>query len=146
ASRGLRARRRGGRAARALRRAAAGPALATAAVMEPGSPRRSAEVPRGRPAEPYRFVIVVAPPDGVRALAHLLRRLPADLAAPVALLQHRPSCVPDLLGTVLSRIAALSVTSVGPHGIWPERGHLYIAPVDHCLEVDAGGRLTAAAS
>jgi two-component system, chemotaxis family, protein-glutamate methylesterase/glutaminase len=109
--------------------------------MEP-APRISHELTRGPAPEPYRLVVLAAPAGGARALAGILRKLPADFGAPVALVQDRPSCVPDLLATVLSRIAELPVVTVGAGGEPLERGRLYIAPVDHHLLVDARGRLT----
>jgi chemotaxis response regulator CheB len=105
--------------------------------------RRPDALARAGGPGPYRLVVIAAPAGGVRALARILRRLPPDFGAPVALVQYRPPTVPDLLGTVLSRIVALPVRTVGPTGQPLEPGHLYIAPADHHLFIDGAGQLAA---
>ncbi len=84
-----------------------------------------------------RDVIVIgASKGGIEAVHSLVRSLPADLEAAVAVVVHTHPTSPRLLADIIGRDAALR-TVYGTQGVKLERGHVYIAPPDLHLTVTA---------
>jgi two-component system chemotaxis response regulator CheB len=77
---------------------------------------------------------------GLTALCRLMRSLPADLEAALAVVLHTPARSPGLLADIVGRHTELSV-SYGGSGRSVERGHVYIAPPDYHLLVRSPGVL-----
>jgi two-component system chemotaxis response regulator CheB len=91
-------------------------------------------VPRG----PY--VAIAASTGGPKALARLLRDLPADLGAAVLIVQHISRGFSTHLARWLDTNCPLRV-SEAVSGVRPRSGHVYLAPSDHHLELTSAGRL-----
>lgn len=92
------------------------------------------------------IVVVAASAGGLRALQALLRSLPADFPAPIAIVQHRGPQMPDLLTAILSSSTALRVCTA-TEGCQLEPGVVYVCPpgvhmtAGPVLRVMAGPRL-----
>lgn len=83
----------------------------------------------------HDIIVVGASAGGVDALPRLIATLPANLPASVFIVLHIPAQGPDLLPQIIRRTASLSVS----HGVDGERirkGHVYVAPPDHHLQLD----------
>jgi two-component system chemotaxis response regulator CheB len=86
-------------------------------------------------------VVVGASAGGVDALKRLVRDLPADLDAPVAVVLHVPPTVPSALPQILDRAGALPAGHA-EDGDRLEPGRIYVAPPDyHLLVRDDGVRV-----
>jgi len=99
----------------------------------PAVPRPRAGAPRTSRA-PVELVVVGVSTGGPNALAALVPRLPADLPAPVAIVQHMPPMFTRLLAERLDAHAALRVAE-GADGAQVDAGQVWIAPGDRHLEV-----------
>jgi two-component system chemotaxis response regulator CheB len=84
-----------------------------------------------------RIVVVGASAGGVEALVAIARALPADLAAPVAVVLHTPAAGPSALPAILARAGPLDARHAR-HGESLEAGTIYVAPPDHHLLVRDG--------
>jgi two-component system chemotaxis response regulator CheB len=83
----------------------------------------------------HDIIVVGASAGGVDALPRLIGSLPADLPASIFVVLHIPAQGRDMLPEIIRRTASLSVA----HGVEGERvrkGHVYVAPPDHHLQVD----------
>ncbi len=81
------------------------------------------------------IIVIGASAGGVDALPKLIGSLPADLPASVFIVLHIAAQGRDLLPQIIRRVAFLPVG----HGVDGEkirRGHVYVAPPDHHLQVD----------
>ena len=75
---------------------------------------------------------------GLRAVGDLLAGLPDDFAPPIVVAQHRtPDSSQDALAGILSRHTPLPVRDAGDKDPI-EPGHVYLAPPDYHLMVEAG--------
>jgi two-component system chemotaxis response regulator CheB len=102
------------------------------------APRRPSEPPaRGR--QRARAVFVAASTGGPRALAEMLRGLPAALSAPIVIVQHMPAMFTGYLAHGLASQCALRVSEAYP-GARLEPGQVWIAPGDHHLTVRLSAR------
>lgn len=87
--------------------------------------------------EPPWIVVVGASAGGIAALTTLVRGLPEQLAAAVAVVLHLPSLGTSVLPSILDRASMLP--AVAAHdGDELRSGHIYVAPVDHHLVVSPG--------
>jgi two-component system chemotaxis response regulator CheB len=79
-------------------------------------------------------VVVASSTGGPNALAEMIPRLPAALAAPVLIVQHMPPIFTRHLAERLNNAGPLQVREAegGEH---PRAGEVWIAPGDHHLEV-----------
>ena len=86
-----------------------------------------------------KLVAIGASYGGLYALMDLLGGLTTDFAAPIVVVQHRSADERDetRLGHVLSRYSVLPVRDAD-HGEQIEPGHVYLAPSDYHLLIDAG--------
>jgi two-component system, chemotaxis family, protein-glutamate methylesterase/glutaminase len=83
----------------------------------------------------YGLVVVGASWGGLAALSRLVADLPADLAVPVALVQHRSKESDHVLAQLLQERTELRVREVeDKEPIVP--GHVYVAPPDYHMLVD----------
>jgi two-component system, chemotaxis family, protein-glutamate methylesterase/glutaminase len=100
----------------------------------------TASAPRPRTAKsPARILVAIAASaDGVEALVTVLKGLPGDLPAAVAIVQHRTTALPDDLVRVLLRATALPV-KVAEEGEPLSGSSIYVAPPDAHLTVMADG-------
>jgi two-component system chemotaxis response regulator CheB len=84
-----------------------------------------------------RIIVIGASLSGIDALSKLVGELPADLPAPVLIVQHVASHSPGMLPQILSRAGPLpavhpkSSTSLEP-------GRIYVAPPDRHMLVEKG--------
>src|SRR3954453_7305806 len=86
----------------------------------------------------YRDVIVVgASAGGVEALERLVAGLPRELPASIFVVLHLLPSGASLLDSILSRAGPLAATAA-VDGERFERGHIYVAPPDHHLLLQAG--------
>lgn len=86
----------------------------------------------------YELIVVGASWGGLDALSELLQGLPDELAAAVAIVQHRArDPEPGLFVTILQRRTSRPVVEVSDKE--PIRaGHVYVAPPDYHLLVEPG--------
>ena len=83
----------------------------------------------------HDIIVIGASAGGLDALPRLIGSLPADLPASVFVVLHispqGPSQVPDIIG----RATSLSVAH-GVHGEGVRKGHVYVAPPNHHLQLE----------
>ena len=106
--------------------------LDAAAAAEPAAPRRRSSL-----------VALAASAGGVHALSVVVAALPADLAAPVVIVQHLAPRHPSHMAEILSRQTTLHVKQARD-GEALRHGVVYIAPPDRHLLVNRDGTLTLA--
>lgn len=86
---------------------------------------------------PCELVVIGASRGGLRALEAVLGALPAGFGPPVAIVQHRDKTAPETLAELLQRRSPRPVVEAeDKQPIRP--GHVYLAPADYHLLVDAG--------
>jgi two-component system, chemotaxis family, protein-glutamate methylesterase/glutaminase len=85
----------------------------------------------------HDIIVIGASAGGVEALRHLVRELPADLAAAIFVVLHVPAQSPSILPLILDREGALGVTHA-VDGEPIEHGRIYVAPPDNHLMVERG--------
>jgi two-component system, chemotaxis family, protein-glutamate methylesterase/glutaminase len=87
-----------------------------------------------------RVIVVGASAGGVRALKELVSKIPADIDAAVLVVMHVEPSGPGLLPQILNNAGPLP--SCHPKsGQRVERGHVYVAPPDFHMLVDAQGHI-----
>lgn len=115
--------------ARAIVSPVSAPAGAPRAPEEPTIRRRSS-------APPSRIVVIGSSTGGPNALTEILTGLPADLAAPVVIVQHLPANFTPFLARRLDAAGPLVVHEAqSGDRLFP--GQVWIAPGDRHLEVHA---------
>jgi two-component system chemotaxis response regulator CheB len=93
------------------------------------------ETGSGAPQGSYGIVVVGASWGGLHAIGEIVAGLPADLNAPVAVVQHRSRESDHLLGELLQDRTDMTVREVDDkEPILP--GHVYVAPPDYHMLVD----------
>jgi two-component system chemotaxis response regulator CheB len=85
---------------------------------------------------PLRVVALVASAGGLAVLTTILAVLPADFPASLLVVQHIAPDRPSSLAYILRQQTALSVTEARGFEML-EAGHVYIAPPDHHMVVNA---------
>jgi len=80
------------------------------------------------------IVAVGTSTGGPRALLTLLKGIPADIPAPIVIVQHMPAGFTKSLAERLDHTTDLHVKEA-EHGEILQNGHAYIAPGDHHMEV-----------
>ncbi|MBV9850942.1 MAG: chemotaxis protein CheB [Armatimonadetes bacterium] len=89
------------------------------------------------PKNGHDIIVIGASAGGVEALAALAQGLPADLPAAVFVVLHVPAFAPSVLPAILSRKGPMPARHPSDgESIRP--GHIYVAPPDHHLLVEAG--------
>lgn len=91
-------------------------------------------------AEPVRCVAIAASTGGPAALQQILSTLPAQLEAPVFIVQHIAAGFTPGLVDWLATTSAPKVV-VASTGIVPRPGCVYVAPDNHHLSVDKTGKI-----
>jgi two-component system chemotaxis response regulator CheB len=87
------------------------------------------------PQGSYGIVVVGASWGGLHAIGEIVAALPGDLAAPLAVVQHRSRESDHLLSELLQDRTAMAVREVDDkEPILP--GHVYVAPPDYHMLVD----------
>jgi len=76
------------------------------------------------------IVTIGASAGGIEALIRLFDKLPADLAATIAVVIHRPAYYVSVLDQILGRHTALRVVEPS-HGDPVKTGHVYLGPRDY---------------
>ncbi len=118
---------------------------AAAADRSPATGPSPCPVPRGLPdrragpREPLDVVAVGISTGGPPALAEMLPRLPADLRAPVLVVQHMPPVFTRSLAEALDRRCALAVRE-GADGQPIGPGEVWIAPGGRQMRVARSGQ------
>ena len=82
------------------------------------------------------IIVVGSSAGGVEALTALVRRLPADLPASIFVVQHVPSEHKSMLPRILGSVGKIPVSHPAD-GEKFERKHIYVAPSDHHLLLEA---------
>jgi len=96
---------------------------------------------RQRAVEPAAAIAIGVSTGGPNALAEVIPRLPANLAAPVFIVQHMPPVFTKMLADRLSRVSAIPVVEAR-HGDEVKDGCAYVAPGDwHMVVAREGGRV-----
>ena len=85
----------------------------------------------------HEIIVVGASAGGVDAVPRLISSLPPYLPASVFVVLHIPALGPDLLAEIVGCRAALKVSN-GADGEKIQPGHIYLAPPDRHLQVEAG--------
>ena len=88
--------------------------------------------------EAHRIVVIGASSGGIEALRRLMSRLTPDFPAPICIVVHTSPQSPGLLAKILADSGPLPTTTAST-GMVLERGHIYVAPPDHHLLIEAGG-------
>jgi two-component system chemotaxis response regulator CheB len=83
---------------------------------------------------PIEVVCIGTSTGGPNALAEVFRDLPADLPVPVVVVQHMPPMFTAMLAERLNAQSAVACHE-GAEGQIIERGHAYVAPGGHHMEV-----------
>ena len=86
---------------------------------------------------PLDLIVIGASLGGLTAIRRLVSSLPGDFPIPIAMVQHRGVYQDDSLRGVLQVSTSLCVVEVEDK-LPIEAGHLYVAPQDYHLLVDAG--------
>jgi two-component system chemotaxis response regulator CheB len=81
---------------------------------------------------------MAASAGGINALQAVLSALPADFPAPIAVIQHRSTSLPNLLARVLARCIPLAV-KIAEQSEAMQPGTVYPAPPDLHLTVHSDG-------
>ena len=82
------------------------------------------------------IIVVGASAGGLDAMSRILASLPHPLSVPIVLVQHR-SASSDALCEVLQRYSGSPLTEVTDKEP-VEAGHVYVAPADYHLLIEAG--------
>lgn len=98
-------------------------------------------VPVRAPAQRVEVVSVAASTGGPAALATILGALPADLPAPLLVVQHIAAGFDAGLVNWLDRVSPLSVR-LAVDGTGLRAGEVLVAPQDHHLGIDGAGRVS----
>jgi len=91
--------------------------------------------------ERYEIVALASSAGGLAALTRLLSALPADFSAAIVVVQHLDPRHNSLMSEILSRRTPLLVQQAA-EGDHLTPGHVYIAPPDHHLLVNADRTLS----
>ncbi len=89
---------------------------------------------------PPELVVIGASTGGPKALATILRALPADYALPIVVVQHISRGFADSLVAWLAEVAPMAVR-FAQTGRRPEPGVVHFAPEGHDIALEPGGRL-----
>lgn len=93
-------------------------------------------------SEIKQIILIGTSTGGPRALQEVIPHLPANLPAPVLVVQHMPPGFTKSLANRLNSISAIEVKEA-EHGELIQTGKVYIAPGDYHLETDnSNGCLT----
>jgi two-component system chemotaxis response regulator CheB len=91
--------------------------------------------PRTGVVPPYVGVVVAVSTGGPQALGPALRTIPADLAAPVFVVQHAPAWMMETFAPRLASDVQLPV-ELAQDGARPQPGRIYLANGDRHLAID----------
>src|SRR5262245_44350736 len=92
------------------------------------------------PDERYDLVAIASSAGGIRALSVVLGGLRAPFGAAIVVVQHLDPRHDTMIARVLSRPSRLPVR-LATHHEFAQAGTIYVAPPDHHLLVEPGGRL-----
>src|SRR5947208_3866794 len=84
-----------------------------------------------------RIVVIGASSGGIEAMRTLFAALPQDFVVPICLVVHISPEAPGLLASMLGRKSLLPVTTAAD-GEQLLAGHVYVAPPDRHLLIEAG--------
>jgi len=102
--------------------------------MTPTSAPGNGSTRSSRRSSAYDLIAIAASAGGIAALLRILRALPADLALPMVIVQHRSAHRPEMLPRVLERATGLRV-KLAERGELLTAGTIYVAPADYHLVV-----------
>ena len=85
----------------------------------------------------HPIVAIGASAGGFQALSLILRRLPAELAGSIAIVQHRRADESSLLAELMGQRSNLPVIEPN-HGTPLKPGHVYVAPADYHMLIEPG--------
>lgn len=88
-----------------------------------------------------RVIVIGTSAGGLNALTKLISQLQSDFPVPLLVVQHiSADATGDVLLNALNEVGTLKCLHA-KNGSKPEPGHLYLAPSDHHLMVDSGGKM-----
>jgi two-component system, chemotaxis family, protein-glutamate methylesterase/glutaminase len=90
---------------------------------------------------PFGVVGIAASAGGLRALTAIVSALPAELSAPIVVVQHLDPRHPSLMAGILARATRLMVKEA-QEGEGLRTGVVFLAPPDRHLLVNANGTLS----
>lgn len=85
----------------------------------------------------HELVAIGASAGGFQALSLILRRLTAEFAGSIAIVQHRRADESSLLAELMGQRSNLPVIEPD-HGTPLKPGHVYVAPADYHLLIEPG--------
>lgn len=88
----------------------------------------------------FDIVAIAASAGGLKAISHILAKLPANFPCAIVIVQHLDRYHPSLMADILSRYTPLLVKEA-QQGDRVKPGTVYIAPPDHHLLVNPDGTL-----
>src|SRR5688572_33026128 len=86
------------------------------------------------------IVVIGASLGGIEALKMLVAAFPNDLKAAIFVVVHIASTSPGVLPSILQRATRLSASNARD-GEEMRHGHIFVAPPDHHLLLDQGGKV-----
>lgn len=102
------------------------------------SQKASYEIKSGTRVVGEKIVAIASSTGGPRALQHVIPHLPANLNAPVLLVQHMPAGFTKSLAERLNQLSAINVKEA-EEGDLLEKGWVYIAPGGKHMKVGKSG-------
>ncbi|HEX2826867.1 MAG TPA: chemotaxis-specific protein-glutamate methyltransferase CheB [Burkholderiales bacterium] len=106
----------------------------------PHRPRPSVAAQERQRATELRLVGIGASTGGPPVLQTILGALPKNFAAPILVVQHMARGFIAGMAEWLNDTTALQV-HIASHGIYPQPGHVYLAPDDFHMGVGGGGAI-----
>lgn len=85
-----------------------------------------------------KLVVLGTSTGGPRALQHVITKLPANINAPILIVQHMPAGFTQSLANRLNTLSEITVKEA-EHGETIRKGVAYIAPGGHHLKVKSSG-------
>src|SRR5690349_2666606 len=83
----------------------------------------------------HDIMVIGTSSGGVDALKRMVTSLPADLAASLFIVMHRPTHSPSLLAEILQSVCPLAVANAADGEVIAP-GRIYIAPPDYHLLIN----------
>jgi two-component system, chemotaxis family, protein-glutamate methylesterase/glutaminase len=100
---------------------------------------RPSKRPRTRP--PFEIVAIAASAGGVFALTEIVQKLPENLPASVVVVQHLDPRHRSVMPQIFGRRSAMPVHQAA-EGMPVEPGHIYLAPPDRHMLINADGTVS----
>ena len=118
--------------------------MSTVKVITRWAHKQQPSLPAGPASDAtVKIVAIGASTGGPAALSHILRSIPADIPAPIVIVQHMASGFSPAFASWLDVECQPRVT-IADEGGQARPGNIYVAPDDHHLGVEADGTFSTA--